>query len=94
MFWSSWFDNGRIRFDQRAIRKSEKNINNNSEGIFYKNWNEATLLKSEKKFLFISFNESPIKKMKNPFYSILKALFVLKIFKFLSSYLGQVEETA
>ena len=28
--------------------------------------------------------ESPLKMMKNTFYSILKALFVLKIFKFLS----------
>ena len=29
-------------------------------------------------------NESPIKMLKNAFYSTLKALFVLKIFKFLS----------
>ena len=37
-----------------------------------------------KKILFICFNESHFKKMKNVFYFILKALFVLKIFKFLS----------
>ena len=37
-----------------------------------------------KKFLFIYFNESPLKMMKNAFYFILRALFVLKIFKFLS----------
>ena len=37
-----------------------------------------------KKFLFIRFNESPLKMMKNAFYFILKALFVLKIFRFLS----------
>ena len=36
-----------------------------------------------KKFLFICLNESPLKLMKNAFYFILKALFVLKIFKFL-----------
>ena len=33
---------------------------------------------------FICFNHSPSKMMKNVFYFILKALFVLKIFKFLS----------
>ena len=37
-----------------------------------------------KKFPFICFNESPSKLMKNAFYFILKALFVFKIFKFLS----------
>ena len=37
-----------------------------------------------KKFLFIYFNESPLKMMKSAFYFLLNALFVLKIFKFLS----------
>ena len=37
-----------------------------------------------KKICFICLNESPLKMMKNAFYFILKALFVLKIFKFLS----------
>ena len=36
-----------------------------------------------KKLFFISFNDSPSKMMKNAFFFILKALFVLKIFKFL-----------
>ena len=40
-----------------------------------------------KKILFICFGESPLKMMKNVFYVILKALFVLKIF-------GHVEKTA
>ena len=35
-------------------------------------------------FFSICFNDSPSKMMKNVFYFILKALFVLKIFKFLS----------
>ena len=47
-----------------------------------------------KKFLFICFNESPLKMMKNAFYFILKTLFVLKIFKVLSWHFGHVEETA
>ena len=41
-------------------------------------------LSPSKKFIFIYFNESPLKMMKNGFYFILKALFVLKIFNFLS----------
>ena len=47
-----------------------------------------------KKFLFIYFNESPLKMMKNAFYFILKALFGLKIFKVLSWHFGYVEEMA
>ena len=38
---------------------------------------------SKKKFFFW-FNDSPSKMMKNAFYFILKAVFVLKMFKFLS----------
>ena len=37
-----------------------------------------------KKICFICLFESPLKMMKNAFYFIIKALFVLKIFKFLS----------
>ena len=47
-----------------------------------------------KKFLFICFNESPLKMMKNAFYFILKAPFVFKIFKVLSWHFGHVEEMA
>ena len=42
----------------------------------------------------ICFNENPIKVMKNAFYFTLKALFVLKIFKFLSWLFGHVEKTS
>ena len=37
-----------------------------------------------KRFIFICFNESPLKVMKNTFYFTLKALLVLEIFKFMS----------
>ena len=47
-----------------------------------------------KKFLFICFNKTPLKIMKNAFYFISKALSVFKIFKFLSWHFRQVEETA
>ena len=46
-----------------------------------------------KKICFIYFNESPLKMIKNAFYFILRALFVLKIFKFLSWLSGHVEKT-
>ena len=47
-----------------------------------------------KKNCFICFIESPLNIMKNAFYFILKAFFVLKIFKFLSRLFGHVEKTA
>ena len=43
---------------------------------------------------FICFNESPLKMLENAFSFILKALFVLTIFKFLCLLLGHVEKTA
>ena len=51
-------------------------------------------LPTSKNILFICFNESPLEMMKNVFYFILKVLFVLKTFKFLSYHFGHVEETA
>ena len=47
-----------------------------------------------KKNFFICFNDSPSTMMKNVFYFILKTLFVLKIFEFLSWLFGHVEKTA
>ena len=47
-----------------------------------------------KKFLFICSNERPLKMMENDLYFILKTLFVLKIFKFLSLHFGHGKETA
>ena len=59
------------------------------EGFFIK-----AGLSPSKKVFFICFNNSPSKVMKNVFYFILKALFVLKIFKLLSWVFGHVEKTA
>ena len=47
-----------------------------------------------KRFCLIYLIESPLEIMKNSFYFILKALFVLKIFKFLSQLFGHVGKTA
>ena len=41
-------------------------------------------LSLSKKLCFICFNESPLKIMKNAFYFMLKAIFILQIFKFSS----------
>ena len=48
----------------------------------------------QKKFKLFTSMESPLKMMKNAFYFILKALFILKIFKFLSWHFGHVGKTA
>ena len=45
-------------------------------------------------FFLICFNDSSSKMIKNAFYFILKALFFLKIFKFLSWIFGHVEKRA
>ena len=69
----------------------------NTEKHFYP-WLISFNLKSDshvpKKFCFICFNESSLKLIKNAFYFILTALFVLKIFKFLSRLFGHVGKTA
>ena len=51
-------------------------------------------LSPSKKICFVCFNEGPFKTMKNAFYFIWKALFILKVFKFLSWLFGHVEKTA
>ena len=56
------------------------------------------LLKSDShhrpKNVFIFFNDSPSKVMKNAFYFIFKVLFVLKVFKYMSWLFGHVEKMA
>ena len=51
-----------------------------------------TTLIFKKKLVCVT--ESPLKMMKNAFYFILKALFFLKIFKFLSWLFVHIEKTA
>ena len=50
-------------------------------------------LSTSKKKIMICFNDSPSKMMKIAFYFILKALFVLKMFKLLSWLFGHAEKT-
>ena len=47
-----------------------------------------------KRFCFICLIEGPLEDMKNAFYFILKSLFILKIFRFLSQLFGHVGKTA
>ena len=49
-------------------------------------------LSTSKNMSFVCFDESPLKMMKNALCLILKALFVFKIFTFLSRLFGHVEE--
>ena len=70
------------------LKKYMDNINIGPYQLF-----KAGLLPSEKKCV-VCFIESPPEMMKNAFYFILKALFVLKMFKFLSWLFGHEEETA
>ena len=51
-------------------------------------------LSPSEKSCVICLIESPLKMMKNAFYFILKALFVLKMFKFLSRLFDHVGKTA
>ena len=51
-------------------------------------------LSSSKKIYLICFNESLLKMLKNAFYFILKALFILKIFGFLYRLFDHIEKTA
>ena len=61
-------------------------------------WRSATLLKSDsylpKKFALFDSLKALLKWWKVLFYFIVKALFVLKVFKFLSWLFGHVEKTA
>ena len=69
-----------INLDKIKFKKSILNLNSDSH--------------LQKKIIFICFNQSPLKVMENAFYFMLKALLVLKIFKFLSWDFGHVKETA
>ena len=51
-------------------------------------------LSTSKNICFVFFSESSLKTMKNAFYFIWKALFVLRIFKFLLWYFGHIEKAA
>ena len=51
-------------------------------------------LSRSREICIICLIESPLKMMKNAFYLILKAIFVLKLFKFWSQLFGHVRKMA
>ena len=51
-------------------------------------------LSTPEKTCVICLIESPLEMMKNAFYFILKAIFILKIFKFLPLFFGHVGKAA
>ena len=66
--------------------------------LIFNELNSSNMLETErspsKKFCVICFIESPLKVMKNVFFFISKALFVHKIYLFLSRLFGHVEKAA
>ena len=70
-----------------------------TRGVWHKSLKEihAAQIKfglSPSKKVFFSVIKSPLKMMKNAFYSLLKAFFALKVFKLLLQLFGQVGKTA
>ena len=75
----------------------QKNMKGVTSKKISKNYFRALLkagLSPSKTICVICFIESPLKMMKNAFYFILKALFVFKIFKFLSRLFRHVGKSA
>ena len=62
--------------------------------MIYKGAFRKVGLSTSEKFFCYLLDRKPLKMMKNAFYFILKALFVLKIFKFLSRLFSHVGKTA
>ena len=64
--------------------------------IFFGKWETdfKVGLSPSKKVCVICFTERPLKLKRNSFYLILKALFVVKIFKFISWVFGHAGKTA
>ena len=88
-----WFLTNKTPYQGRFIYKNVTKEFSSKKTNFKRCFIEVGLLPS-KKSCFICLNESPLKMMKDVFNVILKALFVLKIFKFSSWLFGQVEKTA
>ena len=85
---------------EKSVKLEGNNIDNNLSfdehlsSLCPKTSNQLKVgLLPSKRNCFIWLDESLLKLMKNAFYSILKALFVLKIFEFLSWPFGHIEKT-
>ena len=76
---------GKLKKESLFLKK-HKDINNSwhSGSVAYPLLSKLKLDSHLPKNCFICFNESPLKMKKIAFYFILKALFIFKMFKFLS----------
>ena len=86
-----------IKSYRKKLHQIFNNFSSNSNCVkIIQKKTTPNILKSDsnlpKKNFFICFNGSPSKMIKNAFYFILKSLFVLKTFKFLSWLFGHVEK--
>ena len=77
---------------EKAFSKTMERTEKNQQDVLLA-WSKLKVGRSlSKKKCFICFNESPFKTIKNAF--ILKAYFVLTIFKLLACHFGHVKITA
>ena len=86
-FWAKTIDDVSKDIQTSETKRNQLLRNDEQETIpqaINKNGKIKVGLSSSKKICVIYLIESPLKMMKNVFYFILKALFILKIFKFLS----------
>ena len=86
MVAQAWMDECLLIFIYISVYVEFDQIIKGSELMCYKKGIKVGLSPS-KKICVIFFIESPLKIMNNAFYFILKALFVLKIFKFFQDFL-------
>ena len=83
----------KISVDQMVLRESSFGIIKNNM-VDSDNMMPKVKLSPSKSICVICFMENPLKTIKNVFYFILKALFVLKICKFLSWPFVHADKTA
>ena len=87
-----WNVNQEQKMAEVLLRSCQEGMNKNKMSINQKVKLKLKLTLTFQKKCIICFVE--ITMMKNAFYFILKALFILKIFKFLSGLFGHVGKTA
>ena len=73
-----------VHFEETSFKQNLKCYLVKLNLIYCKGYWFKVGLSTSKKVVFICFNESPLKVMKNAYYFMLKAPFVLDIFTFLS----------
>ena len=86
-------DQGKRQFDVLKSLKPKEVRPEEIKPVKYGDYFLKVGLSPSKKICVICLIESPLKMMKNAFYFVLKALFVLKVFKFMSRRFVHVGKT-